>query len=649
MIKSQVWLVSLIALASVALGAASSGAAPKKAASGHTCTIIGTEKSETLKGTSKADVICGFGGNDVLYGFGGNDILDGGAGNDRLYGGDGNDSLNGGTGVDTIDGGSGSNLAKKDAGDRVSRSQVVVNLPQAKPAATVSAGPSTAPSATPTSSASATPSPTSSPSGSPTASPTPSASPGGGSGGSSGGGSSSATPTPTPSSSPSASTAPSSSPSANVIRVDFEAPSSTLTLVGFNGDSPSLAVAPTPSPLGSTNALRIARDASSGGAGSVFYTAAQTLISQNSLVVTLELYAPAANQPVLLKLENPSNASDAVETIATTTRVGWQTMTFNFANNRSGTPAFSSASSYRKAVIFYGFGTSTGALTAYVDNVIFQPETSATPAPTPMPSSYTRGALLWSDEFNSAAGALDSGKWTSRYCGHASSNGGGACHNNEQQSYQPSANALDGSGNAVITTEKLSTSITGGQCLAWSGSCPFTSGRFDTQGKVSFQYGLIEARIQNPVGGANWPAFWMLGTDITSVGWPSSGEIDIMEGKSSSLVSGAIHWSNGGNDAYAYANHPGDNFTNGFHVYSVYWLENYIALYVDGTKILERTNTTLDQAGAWAFNHPFFIIFNNAISPAGGFSDAYNGWSTSQMKIDYVRHYQLNGVGTVGN
>ena len=381
----------------------------------------------------------------------------------------------------------------------------------------------------------------------------------------------------------------------------------------------------------------------------MFYTGAQSLVSQNSLVVTLELYAPAANQAVLLKLENPSNANDAVETLATTTQAGWQTMTFNFANNRSGTPAFSSASSYRKAVIFYGFGSPTGAVTAYVDNVVFQPEASSTPAPTPAPSAYTRGALLWSDEFNSAAGALDSSRWTSRYCGHSAANGGGSCHNNEQQAYLPSANALDGTGNAVISAEKLSSPITNGQCLAWSGSCSFTSGRFDTQGKVSFQYGLIEARVQNPVGGANWPAFWMLGTDITSVGWPSSGEIDIMEGKSSSLVAGAIHWSNGGNDAYAYANYSASSFTNDYHVYSVYWLENYIALYVDGNKILERTNTTLDQPGTWAFNHPFFIIFNNAISPAGGFSDAYNGWTSSRMKIDYVRHYQLNGVGSVGN
>jgi beta-glucanase (GH16 family) len=379
----------------------------------------------------------------------------------------------------------------------------------------------------------------------------------------------------------------------------------------------------------------------------VFYTGSQSLISANSKAVSLELYAPSAGQVVLLKLEDPSNASNSVETTATTAGPGWQTLSFNFGNLRAGTPAFTPNTSYRKAVIFYAFGSTTGALTTYIDNVLFQPEVAGSTPPTQ--SAYTRGALLWADEFNGSAGPIDSSKWTSRTCGHAASNGGGSCHNNEQQAYLANANTLDGAGNAVITTNKTTNPVTGASCLAWSGSCPFTSGRFDTQGKVSFQYGILEARIKNPVGGSNWPAFWMLGTDITTVGWPTSGEIDIMEGKSSSLVAGAIHWSNGGNDAYAYANHSASSFTTDYHVYSVFWLENYIALYVDGTKILERTNTTLDQPGAWAFNHPFFVILNNAISPAGGFSDAYNGWSSAQMKVDYVRYYQLNGFGTVGN
>jgi beta-glucanase (GH16 family) len=122
-----------------------------------------------------------------------------------------------------------------------------------------------------------------------------------------------------------------------------------------------------------------------------------------------------------------------------------------------------------------------------------------------------------------------------------------------------------------------------------------------------------------------------------------------MEGKSASRVAGAIHWSKGGNDAYEYGEVSGGNYANAYHVYKIHWLENYLAIYVDGVKVLEETNTSLNQSGSWAFNHPFFIILNNAISPAGGFSDAYDGWSTSQMKIDYVRYYQLNGQGQVFN
>jgi beta-glucanase (GH16 family) len=615
-------VIGAVALALFSMGVSSSLAATKKAVTGQLCTIVGTEKADILRGTSKADVICGLGGNDILYGNGGSDVLDGGSGNDRLYGGDGNDWLFGGSGADFIDGGKGSNLAVQDRNDKTLSAKVVVRLPviqTSSPAPTTDPSPSASPSSTGAPSPSATPSATATP-----------------------------TPTPSPSSTPSSSpsSSPSPSPVSQTVRVTFESASSDLTLIGFQGDNPSLATAPSASPTGSLNALRISRDSSTGAAGSVFYTGSQNLVTANSKVVSLELYATSANQPVLLKLEDPANASNSIETITNTTGAGWQTLSFNFASLRPGTASYSSSTSYRKAVIFYAFGVTTGAQTIYVDNVIFTPETQqSTP---PSQPTFTRGSLIWSDEFDGAAGALDSSKWTSRICGQTSGNGGGSCYNNEQQSYQANANAIDGSGNATITTRTASPGITGSGCLAWSGSCPFTSGRFDSQGKVSFQYGLLEARIQNPQGGANWPAFWMLGTDITSVGWPASGEIDIMEGKSASSVSGAIHWSNGGTDAYASTNAASSNYAGGFHTYSVYWLENYLALYVDGTKILERTNTTLDQAGAWAFNHPFFVIFNNAISAPGGFSDNYDGWSSSQMKIDYVRFYQLNGAGSIG-
>jgi beta-glucanase (GH16 family) len=629
------WIIGAAALVIFGFGASASFATPKKAITGHNCTITGTEKADTLAGTAGADVICGLGGNDVIYGNGGNDIIDGGSGNDRIFGGSGNDLIFGGGGVDRLDGGPGTNLCQTATNISTSSCKRVAKLPALKPAPTSSSQSGSGyQSATPTTT------PSSAPSASPT-SPASGSGAGGSTGSSSGGSNSSATPTPTPG--PTA-----ANPQSTSVRIGFDSPTSELTLVGFLGDNPSLATAPGASSSGSTSALKISRDSSAGSAGSVFYTSSQNLITTNAKTASLEIYATAANQPVLLKVEDPNNAANSIETISMTTGSGWQTLSFNFANLRAGTPPFSASINYRKAVIFYGFGAATGPLTVYVDNVIFTPETGQSSSPTTQQSSFTRGTLLWSDEFNGNQGAIDSSKWTSRACGQTSANGGGSCYNNEQQVYTPAANSIDGFGNAVITSNHLTNPTSGSSCMSWSGSCAFTSGRFDTQGKVSFQYGILEARIKNPTGGANWPAFWMLGTDITSVGWPTSGEIDVMEGHSATLVSGAIHWPNGGNDAYASGNQAGASFTNDFHTYSVYWLENYIALYVDGTKILERTNTTLDQGGAWVFNHPFFVILNNAISPTGGFSDAYDGWSTSQMKIDYVRYYQLNGVGAVG-
>jgi beta-glucanase (GH16 family) len=637
MTLSKGWAIGAIALAFIGLSVSASSATTKRAMTGQVCTIVGTEKSDVLRGTPRADVICGLGGNDVIYGLGGSDVIDGGSGNDRIFGGDGNDWIFGGSGTDLLDGGKGTNLCVTDGRETKLRCKAVSSFPKPAPAPVSMAKPSASPSESikpsPSPSTSATPSATPSATATPTPSATPTPTPG-------------STPTtPSPTSTPSSSPSPSPSPTNQTIRVTFENASSDLTLVGFGGDNASLSAAPSASPTGSTNALKITRDSSSGGAGAVFFTASQNLITSNSKTVTLELYAPAANRPVLFKVEDPSNAANSIETLASTTSVGWQTLTFNLANLRSGTPAFSSSTNYRKAVIFYDFGTATGPLTLYVDNVVFQPETQQNSTPTQQ--TYTRGSLLWSDEFN-GSGALDSTSWTSRLCGQSASNGGGSCYNNEQQSYLTNANTLDGSGNAVITSNKLSTPTTS-NCLAWSGSCGFTSGRFDSQGKVAFQYGLLEARIQNPAGGGNWPAFWLLGTDITSVGWPATGEIDVMEGKSPTLVSGALHWSNQGADAVAAANAASSNYAAGYHTYSIYWLENYLALYVDGTKILERTNVTLDQAGAWAFNHPFFVIFNNAISAPGGFSDAYDGWSSSQLKIDYVRYYQLNGQGSVSH
>ena len=272
----------------------------------------------------------------------------------------------------------------------------------------------------------------------------------------------------------------------------------------------------------------------------------------------------------------------------------------------------------------------------------------------PAMAGRTVGTLLWHEEFRGASGsAIDSRYWTARYCGQETGNGGGTCYNNEQQWYLPSEVALDGSadGNAVINTKRVYAAPAGGICSAWSG-CQFTSARFDTQGKVGFKYGYIETRIKMPAGGRNWPAFWMLGENITSVSWPLSGEIDIAEqgGNTPNRNSGALHYStNGvandccGNHTYDYGSYNGANYSEDFHTYAMAWTPNRIDLIVDGIVFKTFTSTSI-RSQYWSFNNPFFLIINNA---TGDFGGAWNYWTQSQMTIDYVRVWQLDNQGEV--
>jgi beta-glucanase (GH16 family) len=271
----------------------------------------------------------------------------------------------------------------------------------------------------------------------------------------------------------------------------------------------------------------------------------------------------------------------------------------------------------------------------------------------PKISGHTLGSLLWSDEFTSASSmAIDNKSWTARNCGPATTNGGSTCMTGEVQYYAPSAVKLDGSGNLQITaTHTSSLPADAGPCGSWSGGCPFVSGRLDTQGKVSFQYGYIEARIKMPVGGGNWPAFWMLGNKITSVGWPLSGEIDVVEagGDKPTLVHGSLNYKGGGGTpkyVTAIKTSPTE-LSSGFHTYGVLWLENLISFYFDGELYETQTPATIDGPN-WTFNAPFFVILNNAIAPAGSyFGGNWDGWQSSTMSVDYVRAWQVDGQGTV--
>ena len=267
------------------------------------------------------------------------------------------------------------------------------------------------------------------------------------------------------------------------------------------------------------------------------------------------------------------------------------------------------------------------------------------------------GKLLWSDDFVGSKGSsINSSNWSARNCHRTPSGmGGGACFDTEVVYYAPSAIKLDGSedGTAVITTTRITGALPSdsGRCL--TDNCAFVSGRFDTHGKVAFQYGFIEARIKMPAGSGNHPAFWMLGDNINQVGWPYSGEMDITEIHSNepTTTTSATHYSTVNSPNTCCANHQykvaalgvGADTSAGYHTYAVAWMPNSISYYVDNRLI--STTTPSNLGGLWVFNSKFFLILNNAVNAS--FSGSWQNLQSSTMSIDWVRSYQVNGYGEV--
>jgi beta-glucanase (GH16 family) len=236
------------------------------------------------------------------------------------------------------------------------------------------------------------------------------------------------------------------------------------------------------------------------------------------------------------------------------------------------------------------------------------------------------GNLLWSDDFKgSKDSSINSKNWSGRNCHKVPAMGGGACFDSEVVYYAPSAIKLDGSddGAAVISTTRITGALPSdaGKCPSF---CAFVSGRFDTHGKVSFQYGFIEARIKMPAGSGNHPAFWMLGDNINQVGWPYSGEMDITEirGNDPTTTTSATHYStvnlvNTCCDYHRYkvsSLNVGADVSAGYHTYAVAWMPNSISYYVDNRLI--STTTPANLGGLWVFNSKFFLILNNAVIEA---------------------------------
>lgn len=234
--------------------------------------------------------------------------------------------------------------------------------------------------------------------------------------------------------------------------------------------------------------------------------------------------------------------------------------------------------------------------------------------------------LTWSDDFNGTAGQLpDAAKWSFDL-----GTGQDGWGNQELQVYtnSPQNVSLDGQGNLVITAIQSGNS--------------FTSARIKTQGLFAQQYGRFEARLKTPYGPGIWPAFWMIGNNVETVGWPQCGEIDIMElrGQEPHIIHGSVHGpgysgSNPVTRSYALMN---ARFDTDYNIFAIEWDEKKIDFFVND--YLYQRVTPDDVPGEWVFDQPFFLILNLAV---GG---NYVGFPLPQtpfpqkMIIDYVRVYK---------
>jgi beta-glucanase (GH16 family) len=242
--------------------------------------------------------------------------------------------------------------------------------------------------------------------------------------------------------------------------------------------------------------------------------------------------------------------------------------------------------------------------------------------------------LAWSDEFDGPAGArVDPARWVTETGGH----GWG---NNELEYYTDRAENASLSGDGHLIIRALREHFVGADGVARE----YTSARLKTQGRFEQMYGRFEARLQLPRGQGLWPAFWMLGADIGSVGWPRGGELDIMEniGKEPATVHGTIHgpgYSGAESIGGAYTLPGGAAVADAFHVFAMEWEPAVIRFYVDDTLYATRTPADLKAGQAWVFDHPFFLLLNVAVGGSWpGNPDAATVFPQT-MRIDYVRVY----------
>jgi beta-glucanase (GH16 family) len=243
----------------------------------------------------------------------------------------------------------------------------------------------------------------------------------------------------------------------------------------------------------------------------------------------------------------------------------------------------------------------------------------------PPPASWQ---LTWQDEFDGPAGTgPDRTKWTYDV--------GGGGWGNKQLEFDTDrlANAhVDGAGHLLITALR-----------EVYGTNQYTSARLRTQGLFEQRYGRFEARLQLPRGRGLWPAFWTLGSNLATAGWPGCGELDIMEqrGREPSVIHGSAHGPGYSGSNPKTASYIGDAaLPDAFHDYAIEWWPGEIHWFVDDHHYLAVRAQDLVTGQRWVFDDgPMFIILDLAVGGTfGGTVD--DSVFPQSLVVDHIRVYE---------
>jgi hypothetical protein len=344
--------------------------------------------------------------------------------------------------------------------------------------------------------------------------------------------------------------------------------------------------------------------------------------------IYLDLGATATIHQVMLQWDPAFATSYQIQT--STDATNW-TSIYSTTTGKGYKETLTGLNGTGRYVRMYGTARSNGYGYSLYEFQVFGTGGNPTTPPA-LPPNVTLPAtrLVFSDEFNGAAGTTpDASKWTADT---------GTGQNGELEYYTNNKNAtMDGAGDLSIEARKESPPENPGS--------QYTSGRINTLNKFSFTYGHAEARIKVSGTQGLWPAFWLLGANFPTVGWPRSGEIDIMEhvGKVPDSVYSTLHAPayNGGNGDGAPYTVAGSDFASAFHTYAVDWDASHMTFSVDGNSFLTLNKADVEATrGPWVFDHPFYLILNNAVG--GDWPGAPDATTVlpQKMLIDYVRVYQ---------